>query len=794
VKVSVEWLRSWVDPGWDVPTLSARLTMAGFEVEGVEAACAPFSGVVVAEVLACERHPDADKLTVCSVAHGAEAPVQVVCGAPNVRPGMRTALARVGAELPGGLKIRRARLRGVDSQGMLCSARELGLGEGHDGILDLPPDLAIGADLHEALGLDDQVLELNVTPNRGDALSLAGVAREVAAISAARLAAPHIEPVTGSLPDRLEVRLLASAGCPRFVGRVIRGLRADARTPLWMAERLRRCGLRPISPIVDVTNYVMLELGQPMHAYDLRRLAAPVDVRMARAGEKLVLLDGRAVDLGEDVLVIADAAGPVALAGIMGGERSGIADDTCDVFLEVAFFAPEAIAGRARRFGLVTDASQRFERGVDPRLQERAMERATRLLLEIAGGQVGPTVLSQVDADLPRRPSVTLEVARVERILGVEIPRYEIEAMLRSLGMQVAGAGETLGVIPPSHRFDIALPQDLVEELARLHGYDRIPALDAKMPQIPQPASERAVSRQRLATLLSDRGYQEAITYSFVDPALQELFEPGSPGLALANPISADLAVMRNSLWPGLVNALADNLRRQQERVRLFEIGTRFLLVEGQLHERQSLAGLAWGDAAAEQWGMVARGVDFFDVKADVEALFALTGRESALRCVADQLPSLRPGRSARLVDDSGTVGWIGELHPDLVRKLDLKHAPTVFELDVVSSFDIQLPVFEDLSRFPQVRRDLAIVVAEDVNFESIRSHVAAAAGTALRELRLFDIYRGQGIEPGRKSVALGLILQERSRTLTDADGDAVVAAVVGRLRSELQATIRDQA
>jgi phenylalanyl-tRNA synthetase beta chain len=794
VKVSFEWLRSWVDPGWDVPTLSARLTMAGFEVEGVEPACAPFAGVVVAEVLSCERHPEADKLTVCRVAHGTEAPVQVVCGAPNVRPGMRTALALVGAELPGGMKIRRARLRGVESQGMLCSARELGLGEGHDGILDLPLDLPAGADLRKALGLDDQVLELNVTPNRGDALSLAGVAREVAAVSGARLSAPHIEPITGSVPDRLEVRLHASAGCPRFVGRIIRGLRTDARTPLWMEERLRRCGLRPVSPIVDVTNYVMIELGQPMHAYDLRRLAAPVDVRQARAGEQLVLLDGRSVDLGEDVLVIADAAGPVALAGIMGGERSGIADDTCDVFLEVAFFTPEAIAGRARRFGLVTDAAQRFERGVDPRLQERAMERATRLLLDIAGGQAGPAVLSQVEADLPRRPSVTLELARVERILGVEIPRHEIEAMLRRLGMQVAGAGETLGVIPPSHRFDIALPQDLVEELARLHGYDLIPELDAVMPQVPQPASEQAVGRSRLAVLLSDRGYQEAITYSFADPQLRELFEPGSPGLALANPISADLAVMRSSLWPGLVKVLVDNLRRQQERVRLFEIGTRFQLVGGDLHERQSLAGLAWGDAYAEQWGVAARAVDFFDVKSDVEALCAMTGRASALRWVAGTLPSLRPGRSAQIVDDSGTIGWIGELHPDLVRKLDLRQAPVLFELDIASSFGVQVPVFEDFSMFPKVRRDLAIVVAEEVQFEEIRSNVAEAAGSTLRELRIFDIYRGQGIEPGRKSVALGLILQERSRTLTDADSDAVVAAVVGRLRSELQATIRDQA
>ena len=793
MKVSIEWLREWVDAGWDPATLAARLTMAGLEVEGVEPACPPFSGVVVAEVTACERHPDADKLTVCSVDDGSGAPLAVVCGAPNVRPGMRSAFARVGAELPGGLRIKRAKLRGVESNGMLCSARELGLGEGHAGIIDLPGEFEPGADLRVALALDDQVLEVNVTPNRGDALSILGIAREVAALAAVRFQPLPSEPATASIKERFEVRLEAPSACPRFAGRVLRGLDPAARTPLWMCERLRRAGLRPISPTVDVTNYVMLELGQPMHAYDLRQLSGHIEVRWARAGEQLRLLDGRDAALAEDVLVIADAAGPVGIAGVMGGERSGIAADTTDVFLEVAFFAPEAIAGRARRLGMQTDASQRFERGVDPTLQERALERATRLMLEICGGQAGPAVVTQVEPELPRRPSVQLEFARISRLLGVEIPRVEVEAMLRRLGMQVAGAGETMGVIPPSHRFDVTLPQDVIEEIARLYGYDRIPEADAPVPQVPRPSTERRVSRERLALLLADRGYQQAVTYSFVAPEMQRLLEPDGEVLALANPISAELAVMRRSLWPGLLQALQENVRRQQDRVRLFEIGTRFIVSEGRLEERQSLAGIAWGRAAAEQWGVPARDTDFFDVKGDVEALLAVTGTRG-LRFEADALPCLHPGRSARVGDGATTLGWLGELHPDLCRKLDLRQAPFLFEMDVASSFCAQLPVFEEFSRYPHIRRDLAIVVPEAVGFDAIRKEVAVAAAGTLRELRLFDVYRGPGIEAGAKSVALGLILQERSRTLTDQDGDAVVAAVIARLRSELGADIRDHA
>jgi len=766
--------------------------MAGFEVESVERAAEHFTGVVVARVLERRPHPDADKLSVCIVDDGGSEPVQVVCGAANARAGMTAALARVGAELPGGLKIRRAKLRGVESSGMLCSARELGMGEGHEGILDLPAHLETGQDLREALGLDDAVLELSLTPNRGDALSMAGVAREVAALSGLPFLAPEIEPVTAAIRDRFEVRLSAPQSCPRFAGRIIRGVSPEAETPLWIVERLRRAGLRAVSPVVDVTNYVMLELGQPMHAYDLRRLEGYIDVRHAREGERLVLLDGQEVALQPDVLVIADAEAAVGIAGVMGGLKSGIADDTTDVFLEVAFFAPEAVAGRARRFGMHTDASQRFERGVDPRLQERAMERATQLLLDIAGGRPGPTVVTQDKEHLPARSSIVLDPARVERILGIEIPRQEIESLLRRLGMQVAGAGERMSVIPPSHRFDISIPEDLVEEVARLHGYDAIPATPATMPQLPAVSSEASVRRDRAMSLLADRGYQEAITYSFIPAELQSLFDPQGTPLALSNPISSDLAVMRRSLWPGLVLALRENLRRQQDRVRLFELGTRFG-TDGTGHaEVLSLAGLAWGSALPEQWGAASRGVDYYDIKADLVALLSLARPASQLRFVPGAPACLHPGRSARLEVDGRRLGWIGELHPEISSKLEIKNPPILFEIDFNLSFVSEVPVYKEISKFPAIRRDLAVVVADEISLAQIRESVSVSAGSALKELRVFDVYRGQGIEAGRKSVALGLILQETSRTLTDAEADAVVAAVVARLKTDQSATIRD--
>ena len=792
MRVSTTWLSEWVDTGWDTATLAHRLTMAGFEVEAIEPAAPSFHGVVVARIIQREPHPDADKLSVCTVDFGGVESVQVVCGASNARAGLTTALAQVGASLPGGLSIRKARLRGVESFGMLCSTRELGLGEGHEGIVELPDDLVCGQDLREALDLDDTVLELNLTPNRGDALSVAGVARELSAISGAVLNKPEVAPVVAVIPDRFEVRLASPEACPRFAGRVIRGIRPDASSPLWMVERLRRAGLRAISPVVDVTNYVMLELGQPMHAYDLRRLNTRIEVRYARDGERLELLDGKEVALGPDVLVIADAESVVGIAGVMGGEKSGIAEDTSDVFLEVAFFTPAAIAGRARRFGMHTDASQRFERGVDPRLQERAMERATALLIEIAGGRAGPLIMTDDPASLPARPGIQLDPAHVERLLGLRIPRTEIEAILRRLGMQVAGAGDVLGVIPPSYRFDLSIPQDLIEEVARIRGYDDIPQSDALMPQVPLSATEHSVRRERALSLLADRGYQEAINYSFVDGSLQRAFDTEGDLLALSNPISEDMAVMRRTLLPGLARVLGENVRRQQDRVRLFELGTRFLWDDGVLEERLTLAGLAWGLAAAEQWGLDRRSVDFYDVKADLEALLSLASVEGLIEFTPGSLPCLHPGKGARVSIDGRPVGWIGEMHPKLSKLLELKVAPVIFEIDYESSFMSEVTVYKEISKFPILRRDLAVVVAESVTLNQLRESVTVSAGSALRELRVFDVYRGSGVEAGRKSVALGLILQETSRTLTDADADAVVAAVVARVAQDHKATIRD--
>jgi phenylalanyl-tRNA synthetase beta chain len=791
MRVSLAWLREWVDTGWDAPTTAARLTMGGLEVESVEPAAPEFSGVVVGKVLAVERHPGADKLTVCKVESGS-GPLQIVCGAPNVRAGMTVALARDGAVLPGGLAIRDAKLRGVISAGMLCSARELGLSDEHAGILGLPDALQPGTPLRDALALDDSVLALKATPNRGDALSMQGVAREVAAIADRPLTAPVIEPVPAATRTKFEVRLEAPAGCPRFGGRVISGLSPAAQTPLWMCERLRRAGLRPISPVVDVTNYVMLELGQPLHAYDLRRLRGHIEVRTARSGERLTLLDGREIALAADLLVIADAAGPVGLAGIMGGDKSGVAADTQDVFLEGAYFPPDAVAGRARRLGLSTDASQRFERGVDPLGQERAIERATQLLVSIAGGKPGPLVLTQDDAQQPKRPPVTLRPARVTSLLGIEIPRDEIEAILGRLGMKVAAAGGEMRVTPPSHRFDIAIEQDLIEEVGRIYGYDRIPCCDALVPQRPQPVTEQAVTRERLRLLLVDRGYQEAITYGFVDARLQRLMFPGQQALALANPISAELGEMRLSLWPGLVEALRFNLRRQQERVRLFEVGTRFEVEAGRMHECQAIAGLITGPALPEQWGVEKRAADFYDLKADVEALFALTGRSAAISYVAARHHSLHPGRSAAVMDGKTRLGWIGQLQPEVARRLELREAPWLFELAIDPSFRAEVPVFAEISRMPAIRRDLAVVLDEAVTLDELRKSVNLAAKGLLRELHVFDVYRGKGVEPGRKSVALGLILQETSRTLTDGDADAVIAAVIERVKGDLKAGIRE--
>ena len=791
MKVSLSWLREWVDFTSDVDALAHALTMAGFEVEGRGPAAPAFEGVVVGEILAAERHPDAEKLRVCRVQGPAGEPLTIVCGAPNARAGLKAPLALVGANLPGGVAIKRAKLRGVESAGMLCSARELGLGDGQDGLLELPATLATGTDLRHALDLDDTVLEINFTPNRGDALSVLGLAREVAVIEKSALRMPAIAPVAATMADVLDVRLTAGAAAPRFAHRIVRGLDPAARTPAWMQERLRRAGLRSLGPLVDVTNYVMLELGQPMHAYDLRRIDRHIEVRLARAGESLELLDGSTVALEPDMLVIADAGTPLGLAGVMGGEKSGVAADTTDVFLEVAWFAPEAIAGRARRVGLLTDASQRFERGVDPAGQARALERATALLVAIAGGRVGPATLTSVGAVPVRRP-ITLRHAYLARLVGTEIPPERVTAILAALGMPAQSDGATVTVTPPSWRFDLTQEADLVEEVARIYGYNEIPEIDAPMPQRPGAVPEGRIAPERLAMRLVDRGYFEAINYTFVDPGLQRRLFPGEPVLALKNPISAELAEMRVSLFPGLLKSLGENLRRQQGRVRFFEIGAKFVVQDNVLKEINSLAAIAWGDASPEQWGEKRRAADFYDLKSDLEAVLAAAGAAEGYRFVAGTLACLHPGRCARIFRGDAPCGWIGELHPEITRALGISPAPLLFEIELDITSMAPLPAAKELARFPTVRRDLAVVVDEAVTFSQLRESVTVAASSLLSEFKVFDVYRGQGIDFGRKSVALGLILQDKSKTLTDTDVDAVMTAVRDRLQRELGATVRD--
>lgn len=791
MRISAQWLNSMVDPGWDVATLAHRLTMAGLEVEAVEPAADGFTGVLVAEVLDCQRHPGADKLSVCRVSTGGEV-LQVVCGAANVRAGLRVALATVGARLPGGLEIRRTRLRGVESHGMLCSMSELGLGDTDAGILELPADVRPGDDLYTALALDDTVLTINLTPNRGDCLSVLGVAREVAALSGRPFAVPDCRDVPAVHDDRHTVELAAPAACPKFVGRVIRDISPAAQTPLWMRERLRRAGLRSLGPVVDVTNYVMLELGQPMHAYDLRQLSGGIVVRQAAPRETLTLLDGRRLELDPDVLVIADGAGPVGLAGIMGGEKSGVATDTRDVFLEVAWFSPGAIAGRARRFGLQTDASQRFERGVDPTLAERAMERATALLTAIATARPGPIVVTSAGRAAGRTvPMVSLRKDYAARLLGLPLEAQDIARLLGRLEMRVEDQGDNWSVTPPPYRFDIEIAQDLVEEVARLHGYDAIPTVDALSPDRPGRASEASVSRERVALRLADRGYQEVITYSFVAPALQRMLFPEASGLALTNPIASDLAEMRVSLWPGLIGVLRENLRRQRDRVRIFETGVRFDVSGDTTEERLSVAGICFGKVYTEQWDESDRDVDFYDLKGDVEALLSLSA-DGGLQFQRGGPACLHPGRSAWILRGGQRIGMLGELHPEGLRRLDLKSPVLLFELDFESSFVSQPAVYREISKYPQVRRDLAVVVDEQVPLAALLESASVAAAGLLREIRIFDVYRGQAIESGRKSMALGLILQESSRTLTDTDVDQVVARVAARLRQDHNATLRD--
>ena len=789
MKFNESWIREWVDPPLETEELAARLTAAGLEVESVAPVAGSIRHVTVAEVVDVVPHPRADKLSLCEVDDGGSRTHRVVCGAPNVRPGMRSAFARVGARLADGSKIRKTRIRGEASQGMLCSARELGLGDEADGILELDADGPLGEDLVERLGLDDVVIEVGLTPNRGDCLCIAGIAREVAVASrVAMQPRAREEMVEPRIDDVLPIALDAPRRCPRYVGRVVRGIDPGAGSPVWMTERLRRCGLRPLSAVVDVTNYVMLELGQPMHAFDFGRLDAGIRVRNGREGERLKLLDGSVIELDGDALVIADESRPVALAGIMGGHESGVGDTTRDVFLESAWFDPRTIALEARRRGMHTDASHRFERTVAPDLQREAMERATRLLVEIAGGEPGPVVEAVDDGHLPRTGPVALRRERIRRVLGAEVPAHDVQDILTRLGMRVDEAPDGWIVTPPPYRPDIGIEVDLIEEVARITGFANLPgkAPVAELGVTARP--EGSVDVERLRGRLVERGYHEAVTYSFVDAALQARVAPVPAGIALTNPIASDMGVMRTTLWPGLIGAAMYNVNRQQSRIRLFETGLVFLPDGGRIRQPKMIGAVATGPVVHEQWAHPPRMVDFYDVKGDVEALLALSGRVAGF--VADTHPALHPGQTAAIVHRGERLGIIGVLHPALASEFRLPGA-VLFELRLDSITTGILPKFKALSRFPAVRRDLSLMLPEAVSASALRECVEQAGAGVLENLELFDVYVGEGIDSGMKSISLALTFQSRSRTLGDTEVDTALSVILDSLDRKLGAALR---
>ncbi len=791
MKFSEQWLRTWVSPQVSREELVARLSMVGLEVDAVTPVAGDFSGVVVGEVLSTEQHPDADKLRVCQVSNGSET-FQVVCGAPNVRPGLKIPFAQIGAQLPGDFKIKKAKLRGIESNGMLCSETELQVGTDDSGLMELAEDAPVGTDFRAYLGLDDASIEIGLTPNRGDCLSIAGLAREVGAIYGAEV---YAVPVSTSEPGHEDVRpveVLAPAACPRYLGRVIRNVDLSRPTPLWMVERLRRSDIRSIDAVVDVTNYVMLELGQPLHAFDLAEIQGGIQVRMAAEQEKLVLLDGQEVTLRSDTLVIADHQRALAIAGVMGGEHSGVSAKTRDLFLESAFFDAIALAGKARSYGLHTDASHRYERGVDPQLTRRAMERATALLLDIVGGSAGPVVEAVSEEHLPVVSPILLRKERVEQMLGLALPNEQIVSSLTALGLDLIEQGrDSWQVAVPSHRFDISLEVDLIEELGRLYGYDRLPVRYPQARLAPESRPESRAELPALRRLLVARGYQEAITYSFIDPRLFELFSPGVEPLLLANPISADMAAMRASLWPGLIKALQHNLNRQQKRVRLFESGLRFVGQLDALKQEPMLAGVVTGSRLPEAWGNGKDEVDFYDVKADVEALLQYAGDGESYTFAPAQHPVLHPGQTARIERAGRLVGYFGSLHPELAATLGIDAPVYLFELQLAEIASGCLPRFEELSRFPEVRRDLALLVAREVPADALLACIRGVAGEHLTDLRLFDVYQGKGIDPLSKSVAVGLTWQHPSRTLNDDEVSGAMQRILASLEERFNATLR---
>ena len=786
MKISEQWLREWVSPRLDRKALTERMTMAGLEVSAIEPVAPNLDKVVVGRIESVAPHPSAEKLRICRVDIGKDRRLDIVCGAANAAVNMLAPVALEGATLPDGIRIKRAEIRGVPSSGMLCSARELGLSESAEGLLVLDMDAKPGTTLSEYLGLNDVSLEIDLTPNRGDCLSVAGLARELVAITGTKMKFPITKSVKPKHRQRIPVKLDAPRDCSRYVGRIVNGINPRAVTPMWMREKLRRSGVRSIHPVVDVTNYVMLEWGQPMHAFDLAKINGTIHVRLSKKSESLSLLDGNCLTLKPGYLLIADDRRPLALAGIMGGMDSAVGDATENVFLESAWFRPVTISSRSRDLGLQTESSYRFERGVDPNLQILAMERATALLLDIVGGRPGPLIEQVAKRHLPRNAPVTLRQNRIDRLLGIRFSPRETEKILSRLGMMVKKFSKRWTVTPPSYRFDINCEVDLIEEIARIHGYENIPSRRPRLEMVAAPLPESDVGESRVRAALIDRDYQEIVTYSFVDPKIQALVDPEITPAKLANPISADMAVMRTSLWPGLLQTILYNQNRQQPRVRLFEVGHVFRLSGEDFSEQAMLAGAAYGDVAPEQWGISRRETDFHDIKADVEAILTLAGVGLDAQFLPGQHPVLHPGQTAEIRFQGARVGLMGVSHPEIQTRLGLDRPVVLFEIKLDALRNGKIPNFHEFSRFPAIRRDLAILVEDAIPAQAVLDCVRQVAGSLLVNLELFDEYRGKGIDSGRKSLALGLTLQDSSRTLNEEDVERVMAEIISALHSRL--------
>jgi phenylalanyl-tRNA synthetase beta chain len=791
MKFSEQWLREWVNPPVDTDALADQLTMAGLEVEGVESCCPDFSGVIVASVESIADHPNADRLKVCQVDCGEKQLLNIVCGAPNVDIGMKYPLAQIGARLPGDKIIAATELKGVHSEGMLCSAMELGLEEEAEGLLELPETAETGTDIHDCLALNDKSIELALTPNRGDCLSVAGVAREVAVLNQCEFSAPDIPAIKNTTKQNRKVHLAAAEACPRYVGRIISEVNVNSPSPLWMVEKLRRSGIRSISAVVDITNYILLEMGQPMHAFDNAKLNGTVTVRYASANEKLVLLDGTECELSDNTLVIADDNAALAMAGIMGGFESAVIEGSNEIFLESAFFTPRAIIGRARQYGLRTDSSHRFERGVDPALQRQAVERATGLILDICGGKAGEIIEVCEEAYLPESKAVLLRRDQIKRVLGIEVTDETITGMLNRLGMEVSLEGQQWKVIPPSHRFDIEIEADLIEEIARIYGYDVMPThLPLAHLQMQRSDSNGRLIR-KLRNLLVHRGYQEAITYSFVDPDMQKELAPGEEVMTLTNPIAPELSVMRASHWPGLVKALQYNLKRQQQRIRLFETGLVFKLNE-KLSQDPFISGITYGNYYNNQWDIPYNSCNLYDIKADVEAIFQVAGLHSDMEYRAAKHTALHPGQSVEAFIGDQILGIFGLLHPRILKEFNLPGDTYLFEININLLSNDSVAKYKRLSRFPSIRRDMALVVADEIPVSEIMMCIGEVAPDELSNLELFDVYHGEGIEKGKKSLALGLTFQRSSSTLIDEEAEAIQQRILESLKDKFSAKLRE--